>query len=134
MSLRPRTIQLIMNHESLKSERILSIDIFRGLTMFLLIGEFTELYTYLVDERMNGTFIFEIGRQLHHHPWNGLRFWDLIQPFFMFIVGLSLPFAVRNRLRKGDDKGTITKHAVKRSLILILLGWALYCIDPGVIN
>jgi len=120
--------------QSPKSNRILSIDVFRGFTMFLLIGEFTHLFTYLVDDSLEGTLIFAIGEQLHHHPWNGLRFWDLIQPFFMFIVGLSLPFAVKNRQRKGDSASVITRHVLKRSLILLLLGWALYCIGPGVIT
>lgn len=117
-----------------KPDRILSIDVFRGLTMFLLIGEFTHLFSFLIDESLEGSVIYNIGIQLHHHPWNGLRFWDLIQPFFMFIVGLSLPFAVRNRQKKGDTKSDITKHVIKRSVILLLLGWALYCIGPGKIT
>ena len=120
--------------EKENSERILSIDVFRGLTMFLLIGEFTHLFSYLIDDSLEGTLIYHIGMQLHHHPWNGLRFWDLIQPFFMFIVGLSLPFAVRNRVKKGDSRSKITRHVVKRSAVLFLLGWALYCIGPGEIT
>jgi predicted acyltransferase len=118
----------------IKKERILSIDVFRGLTMFLLIGEFTHLFTYMVNDSLQGTILFALGEQFHHHPWNGLRFWDLIQPFFMFIVGLSLPFAVRTRKRKGDDQKKITRHVIKRSIILFILGWALYCIGPGEIT
>jgi predicted acyltransferase len=99
--------------------------------MFLLIGEFTHLFSYMVNENLDGTFIHALGMNFHHHPWNGLRFWDLIQPYFMFIVGLSLPFAVRNRQKKGDDRNDIFKHVIKRSIILIILGWALYCIGSG---
>ena len=58
-------------------DRILSIDVFRGLTMFLLIGEFTGLYSLITHESLDGSIISAIGQQLHHHPWNGLRFWDL---------------------------------------------------------
>jgi predicted acyltransferase len=72
-----------------------------------------------------------LGTQLSHHEWNGLHFWDLIQPFFMFIVGVAIPFAVANRTRKGDSADKILFHAVKRSLLLLFLGWALYCIGPG---
>lgn len=115
-------------------DRVLAIDIFRGFTMFLLIGEFTGLFSILNDEALHGTILGAIGHQLHHHPWNGLRFWDLIQPFFMFIVGLSLPFAVNNRLKKGQTSGQITNHVLKRSAILLFLGWALYCIGPGEIR
>jgi len=120
-----------MDLQTITSRRILAIDIFRGFTMFLLIGEFTHLYEWLADESLEGTFAGLIAFQLHHHPWNGLRFWDLIQPFFMFIVGLSLPFAVNGRLKKGATQKKILRHVVKRSVILLVLGWALYCIGPG---
>jgi predicted acyltransferase len=46
----------------------------------------------------------------------------------MFIVGVSIPFAVANRLKKGDSKRSITLHALKRSFLLLLFGWGLYCI------
>src|SRR5258705_3246082 len=68
--------------------RLMSLDFFRGFTMFLLIAEGTHIYDLLVAPELNGTLIGAIGTQFHHHPWNGLRFWDLIQPFFMFIVGV----------------------------------------------
>lgn len=107
------------------SERVTSIDFFRGLTMFLLIGESTRLYGHL--EHVNIGFIQFLGIQLSHHEWNGLYFWDLIQPFFMFIVGVAIPFAVANRTKRGDTPSTLLKHAFKRSLILLLLGWLIYC-------
>ena len=102
--------------------------------MFLLIGEFTHLYAILPHDISDGSLISAITSQLHHHPWNGLRFWDLVQPYFMFIVGLSLPFAVSSRIKKGQSSHQISKHVLKRSLILIFMGWALYCIGPGEIR
>ncbi|MCA9734926.1 MAG: DUF5009 domain-containing protein [Deferribacteres bacterium] len=113
------------------TQRILSIDVFRGFTMLLLIGEFTGLYSQITDDALSGSVISAIGSQFHHHAWNGLRFWDLIQPFFMFIVGLSLPFAVKIRTERGESGQQIFKHVLKRSAILLLFGWALYCIGPG---
>lgn len=115
-------------------DRILSIDIFRGFTMFLLIGEFTRLYGHLSPDIFENSFLSTLFAQVHHHPWNGLRFWDLIQPYFMFIVGLSLPFAVKSRIKKGDTSRGILIHVLKRSLILLFMGWALYCIGPGKIT
>jgi predicted acyltransferase len=111
-------------------ERMLSIDFFRGLTMFLLIGESTMLYEHLNEYGGTGIVNF-FATQLSHHEWNGLRFWDLIQPFFMTIVGVAIPFAVANRKKKGDSDRTILLHALKRSLLLLFLGWAIYCIGPG---
>ncbi|HAQ18572.1 MAG TPA: DUF5009 domain-containing protein [Prolixibacteraceae bacterium] len=110
--------------------RIASVDFFRGLTMFLLIGESTHLYSHF--NKIEGSSVMHfIATQLDHHEWHGLYFWDLIQPFFMFIVGVAIPFAVANRIKKGDSGQTILHHAIKRSLLLLFLGWALYCIEPG---
>ena len=112
-------------------DRILSLDFFRGLTMFLLIGESTLLYEHLRDPGLAGTVLQAIGTQLDHHPWAGLRFWDLVQPFFMFIVGVALAFSVAKREERGDSRAEITRHAVVRAFVLLFLGWALYCIGPG---
>jgi predicted acyltransferase len=110
-------------------ERVTSIDFFRGFTMFLLAGEATLLYERFFEFN-NGVMQF-LGTQLSHHEWHGLHFWDLIQPFFMFIVGVSIPFAVANREKKGDSNKTITRHALKRSFLLLFFGWALYFIEAG---
>jgi len=112
-------------------ERLLSLDFFRGATMFLLIAEFTHLFSFLHDPALQGSFIYAIAGQFHHHPWHGLRFWDLIQPFFMFIVGVAMPYSLSNRMKRGQSRAQINRHAVQRALLLLFLGWALYCIDPG---
>lgn len=119
----------VLNPGSSIGERVTSIDFFRGLTMFLLIGESTELYSHLLN--INSGFTQFFGNQLSHHEWNGLHFWDLIQPFFMFIVGVAIPFAVANRQKRGATERSLLIHAFKRSLLLLFLGWALYCIGAG---
>lgn len=111
--------------------RLLSLDFFRGVTMFLLIVEFTHLYSHLMSSGLEGTWIYSIGTQLHHHPWNGLRFWDLIQPFFMFIVGVAMPLSYKKRIKRGEAHSKIFRHILFRSFLLLLLGWWLYCIGPG---
>jgi len=102
--------------------------------MFLLIGESTLLYEHLRDPVLSGTLLQAIGTQLDHHPWAGLRFWDLVQPFFMFIVGAALVFSVARREEHGDSRAGTTRHVIIRSLVLLFLGWALYCIGPGCIT
>ncbi|NWG13430.1 MAG: DUF5009 domain-containing protein [Acidobacteria bacterium] len=109
----------------------MSLDFFRGITMFLLIGEATELYSQLAGPAFQGTFLGAIGTQMEHHPWNGLRFWDLIQPFFMFIVGVAMPFSFGRRWEHGDTWSVTFRHATFRSAMLLLFGWGLYCIGPG---
>src|SRR5210317_310476 len=90
--------------------RVASIDFFRGFTMFLLAGEATEIFSHLLDYKSG--IITSIGTQFHHHAWHGLHFWDLIQPFFMFIVGVAIPFALANRRKKGQSEKTILKHVL----------------------
>lgn len=96
-------------------DRLLSLDFFRGFTMLLLIAEGTYLFSILIDPSLKNSILHALGTQFHHHPWNGLRFWDLIQPFFMFIVGVALPFSVRNRERQGEAPSRIRNHALQRS-------------------
>ena len=114
--------------------RMLSIDFFRGFTMFMLIGEFSGFFSTLADPSLSGTILAAIGQQLDHVEWIGLHFWDLIQPFFMFIVGVAMPFSMTKRWNRGDSWNTTLRHAATRSLLLLFLGWALYCIGPGQIT
>lgn len=83
--------------------------------MFLLVAETTGLYDILGWE------------QFHHHEWNGLRFWDLIQPFFMFIVGVAMPVSLANREAKGVSYKQNWKHILKRCFILLLMGVTIQC-------
>ena len=56
-----------------QDKRLLSLDFFRGFTMFILIAEATRLFPLLISPELEGTFINSIGTQFHHHPWHGLR-------------------------------------------------------------
>ena len=116
---------------SAAGDRLTSLDFFRGVTMFLLVGESTRLYELLREPALKGTLLGAIGWQLEHHPWNGLHFWDLVQPFFMFIVGVAMPFAIGKRWQRGDSWRQTFHHALIRSGLLLFFGWALYCIGPG---
>jgi predicted acyltransferase len=109
--------------------RIVSVDFFRGFTMFLLAGESAGLFGQLL--KIDNSFFQFLGAQLEHHEWHGLHFWDLIQPFFIFIVGVAIPFAIANRKKKGYSEKQILHHVLKRSLILLFLGWADYFIAAG---
>jgi predicted acyltransferase len=111
-------------------DRVLSIDFFRGVVMFLLIAEATGFYDLLIASAFEGTFIYSIGLQFRHHPWSGLRLWDLGQPFFMFISGVAMYFSYNRRWEQGARWGDSLVHALKRSLLLFSLGWAIYRVVP----
>ena len=113
------------------SKRLQSLDFFRGFTMFLLIAEFAGIFHHLRNPELEGSFLYWLGMQLDHVEWEGLSFWDNIQPFFMFIVGVAMPLSFSRRGVAGENESQIKWHVYKRAFLLLVLGWALYCIDPG---
>jgi predicted acyltransferase len=107
-----------------EQNRILSIDFFRGFTMFLLVGGLEGLFENVNTEK-SGAIISFIVQQTSHVPWIGLHFWDLIQPFFMFIVGVSMPFSLSRRWDRGDSWKKTFHHVLMRCLLLLIIGWAI---------
>jgi predicted acyltransferase len=102
------------------SSRIASIDALRGFDMFWIVGG-EEIFHSL--DRVVGsplTNFFHI--QLQHVPWEGFRFYDLIFPLFLFIVGMVLPFSLTRRLERGESRGGLYKHLGVRLGLLFLLG------------
>lgn len=114
-----------------KHGRLLSLDFYRGLTMFLLIAEGAALWYAINAPYFEGSILSSIGDQFRHHPWNGLRFWDLVQPFFMFIVGVAMPISFNKRWARGDSWSETFKHALYRSFVLLLLGLTIHCVYSG---
>jgi predicted acyltransferase len=93
--------------------------------MFMLVTGITGVFQILVENNKGGVVIALINKQLEHADWNGLYAWDLIQPFFMFIVGVSMPFSLSKRLARGDSWNKAFYHALKRSFLLLALGFML---------
>lgn len=60
--------------------------------------------------------------QTDHVQWTGCALWDLIQPSFMFMVGVSMPYSLASRRAKGDSFGWMFLHALWRALLLVILG------------
>jgi predicted acyltransferase len=104
-----------------KGERLDSIDALRGFDMFWLMQEESGLVLALAAA-LHLPFQSVLIKQLDHTPWVGITFWDLIAPLFLFIVGLSLPFAIQSRQRKGQSNKTILYHILRRTAVLIVLG------------
>ncbi|MGF2413894.1 acyltransferase family protein [Ferruginibacter sp.] len=147
MSTTPNTI------EKKASGRLVSLDALRGFDMFWIIsgeGIFHglanvvltnhNLYRNPADWQIetNGTLnLWEritvgISNQLHHTPWNGFTFYDVIFPLFIFIAGVSMPFSFGKQLNQPHSPGSclhesvakknIYRSLIKRTLILIFLG------------
>lgn len=82
------------------SSRLLSLDFMRGLIMVLLMLEGAGLYEHL-NEAADSVIVKSVVGQFFHHPWNGLYFWDLIQPGFMFIAGTAMAYSVSRQTANG---------------------------------
>ena len=77
------------------SGRLLSLDVFRGITIAGMI---------LVNNPGTWSSIYP---PLRHAEWHGCTPTDLIFPFFLFIVGVAIPFALSKRMEKGEAHGKI---------------------------
>src|SRR5260370_25826829 len=93
-------------------DRITSLDLFRGATIAAMI---------LVNNPGNDHAYWP----LEHAAWNGWTPTDLIFPFFLFIVGVSLVFSFQSRLNRGDSRARLLRHAFRRAIIIFAIGLAL---------
>lgn len=100
----------------------MSLDALRGFDMFWIIGG-GAIFTGLA--RAVGGPLETLRPQFEHVRWEGLHFWDLIWPVFMFIVGVSIPLSIEKRKAAGAPKRSLYLHAVRRAIILFVLGMIL---------
>ncbi len=100
-------------------ERLLSLDAFRGFTMFWIVGG--DLFIRGLPNLSHSSIINAIVLQFDHAHWLGLHFWDCIWPSFLLMVGISVPisFAKRSLTQSYNEQ---LRHAIQRSVILFLLG------------
>jgi len=111
--------------------RLLSLDVMRGLIMVLLAGEACLLYVSLKNLQPDGTFGQLVDQLFQHHPWNGLRLWDLIQPAFMLMAGSALYISYHNRSAKGISWQKNFRHIAIRCVALFFLGIVIHCVEKG---
>jgi predicted acyltransferase len=108
-------------------ERAYSIDAFRGFTMLFMLGEGFGLLYF-----RNSPFLGPVANQFTHANWSGfMHFWDMIQPFFMFIVGLVMPLSFGKRWASGETWSQSFRHVLRRCALLILFGLIARSIQAG---
>jgi predicted acyltransferase len=104
-----------------KPERLVSLDTYRGFLMLVLATSAFQIHKLAGSVRQGPVWNF-LSYQFSHPEWRSCSFWDLVQPSFMFMVGVAVPYSVASRRAKGDSQGRIVGHALWRSIILVLLG------------
>lgn len=108
------------------TRRYIALDAYRGFIMLLLASEgfgFAFLKHDPTWGRAAGWF--------DHVPWQGAVFWDMIQPAFMFMVGVAMPFALAKRTAAGATWTDNFRHVLSRSVRLIIMSQILICVSAG---
>src|SRR5260370_758869 len=102
----------IQTSTTTQAPRVASIDIFRGLTMIVMV------------------FVNDLAAVKGLHWWNyhaparvdAMTYVDMVFPAFLFILGMAIPLATEQRLRKDPSPAHLWLHIVSRSLSLLILG------------
>ena len=110
-----------MRYNQLSNERILSIDALRGITILVMI---------FVNELAG---VRDIPPWMKHMPRDAdaMSFVDVVFPGFLFIVGMSIPFAIDQRLKKGASFIQLQQHILFRTLGLLVLGFFMVNAEGG---
>jgi predicted acyltransferase len=116
--------------KSAAPHRLFSLDAFRGFTMIWMFSAAFGVH-HVKDQSVLGIPLLPLDRQFTHADWHGMYAWDLIQPFFMFIVGVAMPFSFSRRRESGGGRWDEVMHVLKRSALLLLLGTMARSISAG---
>lgn len=106
-------VDYIIIFYNMENKRLVSLDAFRGFTIAAMI---------LVNFPGNWDYVF---RQLRHSEWWGITFTDLIAPFFLFTVGISIALAYTKRLEAGNKPQEMYKKLFIRSIKIFVVGMLL---------
>ncbi|MGC6457309.1 MAG: acyltransferase family protein [Akkermansiaceae bacterium] len=111
--------------EPIRPTRLDSLDVYRGFVMFWIIGGGALAKAFSGLKEVDSVIIETLAIQLQHVKWEGFRFYDLIFPSFIFIVGASLVYSLGRYVGSGDRRSA-TVRVVRRGLILWLIGIIYY--------
>src|SRR5258708_4489814 len=101
-------------------ERIQSLDVLRGFDMFWISG--ADHFVQALAKATGWASAIFLAHELSHSRWEGFTFYDLIQPLFLFITGITLPLAVGRRLARGQTKWEVFRRLLIRTVLLVILG------------
>lgn len=101
-------------------KRIQSLDVLRGFFMFWIVGGTDILFS--LNQTFPSKYLQEICSWFEHVEWSGFHFYDMIFPAFLMISGMTYPLSLDKKVQKGVSRKKIYFDAVKRGMILVLLG------------
>ncbi len=107
-------------HDSARPERLMSIDALRGFDMFWIVGG--DDIAQALGKWWGPPYGTRFAEQFSHVEWEGFRFYDLIFPLFLFLVGAVLPFSLRKYQTGDHPKSLALARVARRVVLLFLLG------------
>lgn len=108
------------------TQRLTCLDAYRGAIMISLISVGFGFSAF-----EGHPYLGFLARHTEHVPWEGTVYWDLIQPAFMFMVGVAMPFAYAKRISMGESHVKIFIHAFRRCFNLFLIAAIFTSIQEG---
>lgn len=103
------------------SNRLTSIDTYRGFVMLLMLGEVLK-WEDIAEKVPGNAFLEFMAFHQSHVSWQGCSLHDMIQPSFTFLVGVAMPFSLASRASQGQTPLQRALHAMGRAITLVLLG------------
>lgn len=104
---------------ALPEGRLLSVDALRGFDMFWIAGG--SLVVGALEKGLGNPVLALLKQQLSHVAWDGLRFYDLIFPLFVFLVGVSIALAIPRSIERRGKAATV-RHILIRGVLLFAIG------------
>ena len=98
-------------------DRQLSLDVLRGMDMFLLTVIGSLVWVANEVHALPNAFLYQFT-----HPWEGFALWDIIMPCFLFMCGAAIPLSLERRLVDGRPGSGFWLHVFKRVTMLWVLG------------
>lgn len=105
------------------AERLMSLDALRGFDMMWIVG--ADALGHALGQVDAGPVMKAVATQLDHVDWAGFRFYDLIFPLFVFLIGVAIPFSLGS-LAAREGRATARIRILRRTLLLYLLGLFYY--------
>ena len=106
-----------MNNQQL--QRLESLDILRGFDLFLLVG--LEMAMHHLANAVNTPSFHSFMWCFTHVNWEGFSPWDLVMPLFMFMSGITIPFAL-SRYKNTNNPTSVYRRILKRVILLWIFG------------
>lgn len=102
-----------------KTVRLESLDVLRGFDLFCLVA--LESIFHPLARALHAPWFDSFMWGFTHVDWEGFSSWDLVMPLFMFMAGVSMPFAF-SRFKSNPDKKAVYRRIIKRVILLWIFG------------